>query len=155
MSIFNEYLTGEEREVALENARLQNEYDKLSTVYEMLNLQVEQMRRDAEMKVFEESGTYDDLTFLYQEAENEIGEQKKNVFQKIVDWFKKIFAAIGNKIKSIFGSKVEEIEVPADYRNFKMAFCSNGMETSIDGADGAIQKIKLPARSTVVVSDLK
>ena len=114
MSIFNEYLTGEEREVALENARLQNEYDKLSTVYEMLNLQVEQMRRDAEMKVFEESGTYDDLTFLYQEAENEIGEQKKNVFQKIVDWFKKIFAAIGNKIKSIFGSKVEEIEVPAD-----------------------------------------
>ena len=28
MSIFNEYLTGEEREVALENARLQNEYDK-------------------------------------------------------------------------------------------------------------------------------
>ncbi|MBQ9621740.1 MAG: DUF3459 domain-containing protein [Treponema sp.] len=48
-----------------------------------------------------------------------------------------------------------EIEVPADYRNFKMAFCSNGIETSIDGADGAITKIKLPARSTVVVSDLK
>ena len=80
MAIFNEYLTGEDRILAIEDAKLENEYIKLSTLFEMTNLQLDQMQRDAEMKVFEESGTYDDLAFLYQEADKEVSAQRQNIF---------------------------------------------------------------------------
>jgi hypothetical protein len=113
MSIFNGYLTGEDREIAIENAKLENEYRTLTTLFEMTQLQVEQMHRDAELKVFAESGTYDDLTFLYQEADAEVGEQRKNILQKIIDWFGKIFSSIGNGIKKIFGMGDANMEVEA------------------------------------------
>lgn len=116
MAIFNEYLTGEDRVLAVEAARYENEWNKLSTLFEMTSMQLDQMRNDAEMKVFEESGTYDDLDFLYQEAENETTAQNQNIFQKIIQWFKNIFTAIGNKVKSFLGNKnpEEEVEVPVE-----------------------------------------
>lgn len=116
MAIFNEYLTGEERALAVEAAKFENDWNKLSTLFEMTNMQLDQMRNDAEMKVFEESGTYDDLDFLYQEAENEAAAQNQNIFQKIIQWFKNIFAAIANKVKSFLGKKnpEEEVEIPVE-----------------------------------------
>ena len=54
MAIFNEYLTGEDRVLAVEAARYENEWNKLSTLFEMTSMQLDQMRNDAEMKVFEE-----------------------------------------------------------------------------------------------------
>lgn len=116
MAIFNEYLTGEDRVLAVEAARYENEWNKLSTLFEMTSMQLDQMRNDAEMKVFEESGTYDDLDFLYQEAENETTAQNQNIFQKIIQWFKNIFTSIGNKVKSFLGNKnpEEEVEVPVE-----------------------------------------
>lgn len=109
MAIFNEYLTGEDRILAIEDAKLENEYIKLSTLFEMTNLQLDQMQRDAEMKVFEESGTYDDLAFLYQEADKEVSAQRQNIFQKIIAWFSHMFTTIDKKIKSIFNVKSNDI----------------------------------------------
>lgn len=115
MAIFNEYLTGEDRILAIEDAKLENEYIKLSTLFEMTNLQLDQMQRDAEMKVFEESGTYDDLAFLYQEADKEVSTQRQNIFQKIIAWFSNMFATINKKIKSIFNVKSNDIvDVPGE-----------------------------------------
>lgn len=116
MNIFNGYLEGDERNLAIESAKLENEYTKLTTLFEMTQLQVEQMHRDAEMKVFEEAGTYDDLTYLYQEADAEVNEQRKNILQKIIDWFAKIFSKIGNAIKNFFtmGDADTEVEAPVE-----------------------------------------
>ena len=116
MSIYNEYLTGEARELAVENARIQNEFDKLYTMFEMTNLQLAQMQRDAELKVFAESGTYDDLTYLLQEADAEVAGQRKNILQRIVEAIGKVINSIAEGIKSIFssGSPDQEVEVPVE-----------------------------------------
>ena len=116
MSIYNEYLTGEARELAVENARIQNEFDKLYTMFEMTNLQLAQMQRDAELKVFAESGTYDDLTYLLQEADAEVAGQRKNILQRIIEAIGKVINSIVGGIKSIFssGSPDQEVEIPVE-----------------------------------------
>ena len=49
MSIFNEYLTGIDRELAIEEATFETEFVKYQTMFEMVQLQSEQMQRDAEL----------------------------------------------------------------------------------------------------------
>ena len=74
--IYNGYLTGFERELAIEDAEIDNTFSRFDTMWEMVNLEYEQNIRDAELKVFKENGTYDDLLYLYQEAENAAAEKK-------------------------------------------------------------------------------
>lgn len=116
MSIYKEYLSGEARDIAIQEATLENELMKLDTMYEMSVLQLEQMYRDAELKVLAESGTYEDLMFLYEQADAEVKPQQGNIFQKIIDAIMGILGSIGNAIKNIFsiGSPEDEVEVPKD-----------------------------------------
>ena len=116
MAIYKEYLTGEDRDIFIEEATLENELDKLDTMYEMTLLQLGQMYKDAELKVLTESGTYDDLMYLYQEADAEVQTQQKNIFQKILDAIISIFNSIGKAIKGLFsgGNPEEEVEVPKE-----------------------------------------
>lgn len=114
--VFNAYLQGEEREAAIAEATLDNEYEKLCTLYEMTMLQHAQMERDAELKVFAESGTYDDLTYLLEQAEQQTEEKKKGIITKIIDVIKSICNAISNTVKKILGlgNKDEEVEISKD-----------------------------------------
>lgn len=116
MTIYNEYLTGEERERAIEEASLENEYSKLSTLFEMTTLQGEQMVRDAELKVFSESGTYDDLEFLFQEANEETDAKQKNIILKLIDVIRSMITSAKNAIVNFFkkGNKEQECEVPKE-----------------------------------------
>ena len=116
MAIYKEYLTGEDRDIFIEEATLENELDKLDTMYEMTLLQLGQMYKDAEFKVLTESGTYEDLMYLYQEADAEVQTQQKNIFQKILDAIISIFNSIGKAIKGLFsgGNPEEEVEVPKE-----------------------------------------
>ena len=113
MSIFNEYLTGLDRELAIEESAFDTEFSKLNTMYEMVNLQLTQMQKDAELKVLTESGTYDDLTYLISEAETEVGQQKKGIIATIIDAIGRLFSAIGTKISQIFGKGEANMEVEA------------------------------------------
>lgn len=102
MAIYKDYLVGEEREFAIEEATILNEIDRLNVMFEMSNLRLEQMYRDAELKVFSESGSNDDLAFLIQEADKEATEQREGILTKIVNAIKSLF----NKIKTaLFGNK--------------------------------------------------
>lgn len=116
MSIFNEYLTGYDRELAIEESAFDVEFSRLQTMYEMTNLQLTQMQKDAELKVLTESGTYDDLTYLITEAEAEVAEQKKGILARIIDLISKIFSAIGSKLNSLVnkGNENAIVEAPAD-----------------------------------------
>lgn len=102
-----ENLTGLEREIFIEDARLENEFSKINTLLETIELQRIQNTSDAEFRVFSESGTNDDLVFLYEAAEKEATEAKKNLFKKVVEWFKKVLDTIVAKIKSIAGKGVK------------------------------------------------
>lgn len=106
-----EYLTGDDRKYAVEMAKLDAEYGNLQRLYEMTDLQLETHRANAEVKVFEESGTYDDLEFLYREAEAAVQEDKRNVLQRIFDWFKNFFKNIGAAIRNSFNGVDPNAEV--------------------------------------------
>lgn len=106
-----EYLTGDDRKYAVEMAKLDAEYGNLQRLYEMTDLQLETNRANAEVKVFEESGTYDDLEFLYREAEAAVQEDKRNVLQRIFDWFKNFFKNIGAAIRNSFNGVDPNAEV--------------------------------------------
>lgn len=115
-SIYNSHLTGEERTLAVAEATAENNYNKLVMAYEMCCMQEQQMINDAELKVFSESGTYDDLAYLVEAAEEETGEKKKNILQKIIDAIVSLCSSISNAIKSAFGkgSPDDEISIPSD-----------------------------------------
>jgi hypothetical protein len=113
-TIYNSYLTGNERTEAIEEAEIENQFSKLNLMLEMVNMRLEQNIKDAELKVFRESGTYDDLQYLCEEAENQAAEQKQNIFQKIIGVILRIFNSIGEGIKKLFniqGNPEDEIEI--------------------------------------------
>ena len=99
MAIYKDYLVGDERQEAIEEAAIFNEIDNLFDAFEMTSIRLNQMYRNAEMKVFSESGTYDDLTYLIQEADGEVAEQRDGILQKIINGIKSILSKIKkNKI---------------------------------------------------------
>ena len=117
MSIYFDYLSEDERELYIEEKSIENEFYKLNTIYEMVCMKYEQMQKEAEYKVFSESGTYDDLAFLIQEADQEVNQQKENIFQKIINFFKNLFGKITGKTNKIKNSQLNDdelIEVPSD-----------------------------------------
>ena len=101
MAIYKDYLVGEEREAAIEEAAILKELDDAFDCFEMTNIKLNQMYRSAELKVFSESGTYDDLVYLMQEAEGEVTQQREGILDKIVAGIRSLI----NKIKSLFSNK--------------------------------------------------
>lgn len=96
MAIYKDYLVGEEREAAIEEAAILNEINDAFDCFEMTNIKLNQMYRSAEMKVFAESGTYDDLTYLMQEAEGEVVQQREGILDKIIAGIRSLITKIRN-----------------------------------------------------------
>lgn len=116
MGIYNSYLKGPARKMAIFDADMSNQIDKVATMYEMVSLKSDQVYRNIETKIYLEGGDIDDMTYLYQEAEEASVEKKKSVIAKIFDWFKKIFAAAAEKISGILrkDGDNDDIEVPSN-----------------------------------------
>lgn len=112
LNIYNGYLTGIDRELALEDAEIENMSSRIDTMWKMVNLEYEQNIRDAELKVFRENGTYDDLLYLYQEAENEASEKKQGLISKLFDFIASIFNTIGGWFSQLFGENGEKKPTP-------------------------------------------
>lgn len=107
-NIYNSYLTGDERLEAIAEAKQDALLNKLCTMYEMVDMNLQLNLRDAEIKVFEESGTYDDLQFLYEEAQQEAQQQKEGIFSKIIGVIQSLINTILNGIRSFFGKSKEQ-----------------------------------------------
>lgn len=85
--------------------------DMLQSAYERVNEDYCFLIRKCDMKYIAESGTEDDLTALYTEANNQVIEKKKNIFQKMID---KIVTFIQNIISKVKGKK-DKINDDDDY----------------------------------------
>lgn len=112
--IFNSYLVGEERELAIEESTMDVLFADLNMKYEMVNMQLEYDKKAAEYKVFSEGGTYDDFLYLLEEANEEANTAKKGILRTIIDAIKKIINKIGEKLASIGknpGDPNEDVEI--------------------------------------------
>ncbi len=85
--------------------------DILQSKYERVNEDLEFLIRKCDMKYIAESGTEDDLTALYMEANNQANEKKKNIFQKMLERIKEFIQKIIGKIKG----KKDKIEDDKEY----------------------------------------
>lgn len=140
--IFNSYLVGEERELAIEESSMDVFFDKLDMMYEMVNMQLEYNKKAAEFKVFSEGGTYDDFLYMLEEANEEAKTEKKGIIRTIIDAIKKVINKIGEKLASIGknpGDPNEDVEVDEGVEKSQKALDSvagdiNGVIDSIEAA---------------------
>ena len=95
-SIVNGYMNDIERENDMFNRSIEIESNKISLMVEAYYNKLENDYLLAEQKVMMENGTYDDLTYLYMEANEESKQNKETIFQKIKAFFQKIFDSIKN-----------------------------------------------------------
>lgn len=120
MAIYNAYLEGAEREAAILEMEFDNQYEKLSMLYEMSLMELNQVKKDLELKVFKESGTYDDLEYLISEAEEQTAQDQKNILSQILDWFSRTIQKMVTSIKNFFtGAKNvpddSEVDAPEEF----------------------------------------
>lgn len=87
---------------------MENEFNRLETAYQMAMLEESMIKNDYELAIYTE-GT-DNINY-YTEAEDKVYEKKKNIFNKMIDWFKKFFAKIRDKILELLGKKTEKYEM--------------------------------------------
>ena len=111
--IFKSYLSDEERADAIEESIYEIQMAKLNAMYEMVDKNLELNMLEAEAKVLTESGTYDDLDYLYEEANNEAAEKKEGIISKIIGVVKQIWQAITNTITNFF-SKNKDVKDEAE-----------------------------------------
>ena len=126
--IFKSYLSEEERAIAIEESAYEIQMAKLNTMYEMVDKNLELNMLEAEAKVLTESGTYDDLDYLYEEANKEAAEKKEGIISKIIGVVKQIWQAITNTITNFFSkNKVGEGEAEVDENDEKRVNALNGV----------------------------
>lgn len=98
-----------------EDAYLGNKLDRLFTMYEMAQCETEQIHRDIETKIYVEGGTFEDLDYLYTEAEEQNNEKKVGLLTKIINFFKGLIDKIKKKISSLFDNDDDiDVEVPKE-----------------------------------------
>jgi hypothetical protein len=78
---------------------------KSFTMFEMVEMKEYMMCMEAECKVYAESGTYEDLEYLYNEAVESTSDQKKNILDKIFKVVSEITKKIFGKVKEALGFK--------------------------------------------------
>lgn len=105
------------------NKEMDITFMELDVMMEMVEYKYRMNKLNAKIKVLTENGTYDDLMYLYEEAENEQKEEKQGVISSIIEAIKSIISSITETIKGFFNKnkdkdKNEEIEVNGeDFKN--------------------------------------
>ena len=106
---------------------MENEFNRLETAYQMAVLEESMIRDDYELAMYTEST--DNINY-YTEATEKVDNRKKGIISKMVDWFKKLFAKIRDKIMELLGKKATEYEI------------YDKTPKIVDGMKGLLQKIK-------------
>ena len=94
--------------------------EKLSMLYEMVDREYALNVNQAELKVYKENGTYDDLEYLVEAAEAEAEVKKQSIFAKMLDAIANAFRTISNAIKNFINKdkanndQVEIVEISTD-----------------------------------------
>lgn len=117
----DETLTGLEREFVIECTKLDISMDKLNVLYEAVCSTLNANYREAELKVYSENGTYEDLAMLYTEAEKEAAGKQRSILGSVFKLIRDLCTTIKNFIVNIFTKEVQkspdELEVNEEEYN--------------------------------------
>ena len=104
----DETLTGFEREFAIESAKTDIAFQKLDALYEAVDANLQANYKEAELKVYSENGTYEDLAMLYTEAEKEAAGKQRSILGSVFKLIRDLCTTIKNFIVNIFKKKVQK-----------------------------------------------
>lgn len=104
--VFTESINDVDKFSVIEIAKADARMMKLDALYEAVNATLASNYAEAEIKVFEENGTYDDLYMLYREASEEATEKKENIIQKIIG----VIKTLCQNIKKFFTEKIAALK---------------------------------------------
>ena len=157
MNIFDTNMTIMERGFMAECVAFNAEYARLNAMYEMAELQIVPMIREAEYKVFSESGTAEDFYYMVSEASAEATGQQKGIFGRMIESIVNFFKKIANGFKRLIGMDVDDsnVKVRKDVINNAdtLIKSSNGVRQGINeiksgkitSAASTFKKIVIPA----------
>lgn len=140
-AIFFEYVdaSATEKKYMVENAEIDLKLDKLFSAFEMVEMNLALNYEAAELKVMKESGTYDDLNALYEEANAEADSKKKGILSSIINGIINVCKSIRNTTAGLFkkGETDEDVQAPNGYEKDASAIkgCWNRIR-------GGFQKVK-------------
>ena len=83
--------------------------EKLNILYEAVENILKSNYMEAELKVYTENGTYNDLSMLYIEAKEEADKQKTGIIGTLINTIKNLCKKIKNFFINIFGKKKDSI----------------------------------------------
>ena len=96
--LYEEYLTGYERDLMIEEKSLLSFSAKTDLLLDIVEATYEANLKLAEAKVLQENGTYEDLLMLYEAAAEEADEKRNGIFGTIMNAIHKLI----EKIKGLF-----------------------------------------------------
>ena len=137
----------ESHERAVERQFMMNYIDEKFMMLEMVDIRLEQMYKDAELKVLLESGTSDDLLYLYTEAEAEAEGEKEGILASIVKAFKTLWQGLCNTVNNLLGRAKgldpnEQVNVDGKQHSF-LTQCQSTL-SKVTSGDWAGVKADLP-----------
>lgn len=94
-------------------------FNKYKTMSEMCDMQTLQNYRESKLKVIAESGTIEDLGWLYKEAAEENEAKQKNIIKRMIDALIKFIQSVLDKLRGLFSKTEEEVqELPPEEKSF-------------------------------------
>lgn len=140
------YLTESDREFEAEMLKIDLETQRYQTAYEMVDRQLQENFKFAELKVLEENGTYADLNYLYTEATKDAEEKKKGIFSTIIKAIKDFFTNIFNRLRGVKAPSDENAtaDVPEGFDFNKVSQNLGALDANANSLISAIERCSLP-----------
>lgn len=141
--LFYSYIDECDKEaIAIESA-FDIEMAKLDLAYEYADRLFDIKLMEADARVLNESGTYEDIDKLYAEAGAEAGAQKEGIIKKIIRTISEFIGNIFNAIGNFFNNKknqqvLDEAEKSGKFKNIKLPninVCMDKIQKAINTVD--------------------
>ena len=106
--LFFSYVDESDKDILALEKELDIEFAKASMALEYVDRMYEINTMKSDLRVLTENGTYDDINFLYEEAQKEADGSKKGIIATLIEKIQNFLHNLSNMFTKKFGDKAEE-----------------------------------------------
>ena len=138
-AIYCNNLSDYERQMTFLEKSFEADFQEAMLALEMVENRAEINCLKAEARVLLESGTEDDLLYLYTEANNEAGQKKEGIITNVLNRIKKFMSDTWNSFVGLFSKQnKEQLKENANKSNIVFEYTVNGLNKAIDEVGSAL-----------------
>lgn len=106
--LFFSYVDESDKDILALEKELDIEFAKASMALEYVDRMYEINTMKSDLRVLTENGTYDDINFLYEEAQKEANGSKKGIIATLIEKIQNFLHNLSNMFTKKFGDKAEQ-----------------------------------------------